>query len=188
VVRLPLSLYVDFFRTTPLLVQLFWIYYVLPVLTGITLNPFDAGVISLGLYEGSYISEIFRGGIAAVDVGQVDAATALGMTPWQVLRRVLLPQAIFMMLPAFGNQFLTLIKDSSLASAISLPELLSQGEALGAMTLYPLEALTVTGVSYMVLTLPLSTVLTLWHRGSLSRGLSQLRRIGGVVETERGMI
>ena len=111
-------IYVDFFRTTPTLVQLIWIFYVLPILLGFDLTAFVSGVIALGLNAGAFLSEVFRSGLESISRGQRDAAQILGMSRFQALRHVVLPQALRRVLPATGNVFIDLIKSSSLLSVI----------------------------------------------------------------------
>jgi polar amino acid transport system permease protein len=158
------SLYVDFFRSTPVLAQLIWIYYALPILTGQSLTAFVAGSLGLSLYAGSFFSEIFRAGILSVERGQAEAALALGMTQAQAMRRVILPQAVVRMLPPFGSSLITLVKDSSLLSIISVPELMRQSETLASLTFRRMEVLTVAAVIYFGLTFPLSRAVDSLHR------------------------
>jgi polar amino acid transport system permease protein len=158
------ALYVDFFRSTPVLAQLIWIYYALPILTGRSLTAFVAGVIGLSLYAGSFLSEIFRAGILSVERGQTEAALALGMTRAQAMRRVILPQATVRMLPPIGSSLITLVKDSALLSIISVPELMRQSETLASLTFRRMEVLTVAAVIYFALTYPLSRGVDYLHR------------------------
>jgi polar amino acid transport system permease protein len=158
------SLYVDFFRSTPVLAQLIWIYYALPILTGQSLTAFVAGSLGLSLYAGSFFSEIFRAGILSVERGQAEAALALGMTQAQAMRRVILPQAVVRMLPPIGSSLITLVKDSSLLSIISVPELMRQSETLASLTFRRMEVLTVAAVIYFGLTFPLSRAVDSLHR------------------------
>lgn len=161
---IPASIYVDFFRTTPLLVQLVWIYFALPILIGHSLAALEAGELGLTLYSAAFLAEIYRAGILAVPRGQTEAAVALGMKPRQVMRRIILPQAVVNMLPPITSTFMSLIKDSSIASIVSVPELLHQGQVLGTMTFRPTEALAVIALMYLCLTYPLSVVVNLLHR------------------------
>jgi polar amino acid transport system permease protein len=158
------SLYVDFFRATPVLAQLIWIYYALPILTGKSLTAFVAGSIGLSLYAGSFLAEIFRAGILSVERGQSEAALALGMSRAQAMRRVILPQATVRMLPPIGSSLITLVKDSALLSIIAVPELMRQSEALASLTFRRMEVLTVVSVIYFGLTYPLSRGVNYLHR------------------------
>jgi polar amino acid transport system permease protein len=128
-VRALAAVYVELFRGTSLLVQLFWLYYALPLL-GVELPPLAAGVIALGLNHGAYGSEVVRSAVLAVPKGQTEAAIALNMTPRQRMRRVILPQAFVMMIPSFGNLLIELLKGTSLISLITLADLTFQGMVL----------------------------------------------------------
>lgn len=143
--------YIEVFRGTPLLVQLFFLYFALPQLTGVTLPAFTTAAIGLSLFAGSYTAEIVRGSLNAVSPGQREAATALGLKPFQVLVEVQLPQATRIALPALGNQFIGLIKDSSLASVITVTELLLNTRGLVAATFQPVALYGATGLIYFLL-------------------------------------
>lgn len=121
--------YVDFMRATPLLLQLIYIYFVLPTV-GIRLEPFTAAVLGLSLNYSAYLSEVYRSGIQAIPRGQLDAAAALGMKPSLTMRRIVLPQAIRIVIPTLGNYFVALFKDTSLASFLTLQELLFSGQII----------------------------------------------------------
>lgn len=121
--------YVDFMRATPLLLQLIYIYYVLPTL-GIRFEPFMAAIVGLSLNYTAYLSEVYRSGIQAIPRGQHDAAAALGMRPSLAMRRIILPQAVRIVIPSLGNYFVALFKDTSLASALTLRELLFSGQII----------------------------------------------------------
>src|SRR6266404_5537810 len=136
--------YVEIMRGTPLLLQLVYIYYVLPEI-GIRLNSFAAGVIALTLNYSAYISEVYRGGIQAIARGQHDAAAALGMTRGLAMRRIILPQAIRIVIPTLGNYFISLFKDTALCSAVSIQELVFTAQVHAALnfqyfTLYTVVA------------------------------------------------
>jgi polar amino acid transport system permease protein len=143
---------------------LIWIYYALPILTGQSLTAFVAGSLGLSLYAGSFFSEIFRAGILSVERGQAEAALALGMTQAQAMRRVILPQAVVRMLPPIGSSLITLVKDSSLLSIISVPELMRQSETLASLTFRRMEVLSVGAVIYFGLSFPLSRAVDSLHR------------------------
>lgn len=151
-------LYVDFFRCTPALVQLVWLYYALPISFGFDLSAFSAAVVTLSLNMGAFLSEIFRAGIQSIDKGQREAAFVLGMSYWQSMQIVVLPQAIARVLPPIGSSMIVLVKDSSLASFIAVPEMTYQGQILQAATFRPVEVLTVVAVIYFVLNYPLTLV------------------------------
>lgn len=150
VVRGVTAVYVEFFRGTSLLVQLFWLYFALPLL-GIRLPAMAAAIIALSLNFGAYGSEVVRGGITAVPAGQTEAAIALNMTPSQRLWRVILPQAFPLMLPAFGNQLIELLKSTSLVSLITISDLTFQGVTLRTTTLRTTEVFSWLLVLYFVI-------------------------------------
>ncbi|WP_424952732.1 amino acid ABC transporter permease [Deinococcus sp.] len=143
--------YIELFRGTPLLVQLFFLYFALPQLTGLTLPAFTTAAIGLSLFAGAYTAEIVRGSLNAVAGGQREAASALGLKPGQVLFEVLLPQATRIALPALGNQFIGLLKDSSLASVITVTELLLSTRGLVSVTYQPVALYAATGLIYFLL-------------------------------------
>ncbi|MTI81833.1 MAG: amino acid ABC transporter permease [Firmicutes bacterium] len=138
-------------RGIPLLVQLYILYYGLPQL-GINLEPMPAAVIGLSICGGAYIAEIFRAGIQSIDRGQMEAALSLGMSYPQAMRRVILPQAYRRLLPPMGNEFITLLKDSSLVSIIAMTELLRQGKLLSNSTFRSMEIFLMVAVIYLILT------------------------------------
>src|SRR5882757_8099736 len=123
--------YIEAMRGTPLLLQLVYVYYVLPEI-GIRLDSFSAGVIALSLNYSAYISEVYRGGILAIGHGQHDAAAALGMTRGLAMRRIILPQAIRIVIPSLGNYFISLFKDTALCSVVGVQELLFKGQIVSA--------------------------------------------------------
>src|SRR5580700_3845238 len=156
--NIPLIAYIEAFRCTPLLVQLVWFYYALPVLLGIQIPATAAAVMTLSAYTGAFYAEIFRGGIISIEQGQWDAARALGLRRWHVMRKVILPQAVRRMVPPFVNQSITQLKNTSLVSTIAVPDLLYNGTLITADTYRPLEVYTVIAIIYFVLLLP-STML-----------------------------
>lgn len=166
--------YTEFFRNTPALVQLIWIFYVVPVLFGLYLGAIQAGVIALSLNAGSYLAEIFRGGIQGVSAGQRDAAVVLGLGRLVTFFHIVLPQAIRSMLPAMGNVFIGLVKDSSLLSVIAVAELTYQAQQLSTRTFRPLETYTLLAVSYFVITYPLSIAIVRYEK-RLRRGVTRQR-------------
>ena len=159
-VTAPLRAYVEVFRCTPVLVQLVWFYYALPVLTGIEMSAVMAATVCLSLYGGAFYSEIVRGGVLATDIGQTEAAKALGMSPWQVLRRVVLPQALRKMLPPLMNQSILQLKNTSLLSVIAVPDLLYQGQVIAHDTYRPLEVYSLIAIAYFAVLLPV----TMWAK------------------------
>ncbi|MBM3521622.1 MAG: amino acid ABC transporter permease [Alphaproteobacteria bacterium] len=167
-VRAAAGLYVDIWRSTPTLAQLLWVFYALPILTGVPLSVFVAGTITLGCHYGAYLAEIFRAGILALPTGQAQAARALGMTEPQVLRRIVLPQAVTIMLPTIASQFISLFKESALVSMISLEELMWHAQSLAGFTMRSVEVFTTTALIYMALTYPQTLLVNRLHRRALA--------------------
>ncbi len=147
--------YVEFIRGTPLLVQIMIVYYGLPE-AGIKLPPELAGILALSINSGAYIAEIIRAGIQSVPKGQMEAARSLGMTYVQAMRYVVLPQAFRNILPALGNEFIALLKDSSLLSVIAIAELTRMGMQIYAVTFNAWTPLLGVALFYLMMTLPLS--------------------------------
>lgn len=162
------AFYIDLFRSTPLLVQLVWAFYALPILVGHGIPPLVAGVGVLSLYVGSYLAEIFRAGIQSIARGQRDASLALGMTGSQVMMRIVLPQAAVRMLPPIASTVISLVKDSSLVSVISVAELIFNAQSLSAVTLRPVEVLTGAALMYFVLAYPFSLLAGFLHHRFLA--------------------
>jgi len=154
----PLRAYIEVFRCTPLLVQLVWVYYALPVLIGVDMSAAMACFLTLSLYAGSFYAEIFRGGIEAVDRGQWEAGRAIGMRQHRIFRRIVLPQAIQVMIPSFINQTILQLKNTSLVSVVAVGDLLYQGTVITAASYRPLEVYTVIAVLYFVVLFPLTLV------------------------------
>ena len=150
-------LYISFFRGTPLLVQLFVIYYGLPEL-GVQLDPLPAALIGFSLNMAAYTAEIIRAAIGAIDRGQWEAAASIGMTPLQTLRRAILPQALRIALPPLGNSFISLVKDTSLAATIQVPELFRQAQLITARTFEIFSLYLAAALLYWVLASLLSTL------------------------------
>jgi polar amino acid transport system permease protein len=142
--------YIWMFRGTPLLLQLFFIYYGLPPL-GITLEPFTAAVIGLGLNYSAYLAEIMRGAIESIDAGQMEAAKAIGMTYWQAMRRIIVPQTYKRLVPPMGNEFIALIKDTALVSTIAMVELMRAADQIFNAT-FNIFILIQAAIIYLVLT------------------------------------
>ena len=153
--RIVLTAYVEFVRGTPALVQIYYIFYVLPV-WGLTLNAAMAGIIGLGLNYGAYLSEVFRGGIRSVPPTQREAATTIGLSYFQALRFVILPQAFRNVLPPTVNYFLSLFKDTSLLSVITLQELTFSGLLLISTTFNSFVVLTEIAIIYFVMCYPIA--------------------------------
>jgi polar amino acid transport system permease protein len=145
--------YVEVFRAIPLLVLLLWVYYGLPVVFGIKLGVFAAGVIALSMSDAAFEAEIFRGGIQSIAVGQKEAAQSLGLSTWQSMRLVIMPQALRRILPALGNQFVYVLKTSSLVSVIGYQELTRRANELTLTEYRPLEIYTLLVLEYLILIL-----------------------------------
>ena len=151
-------------RNTPILVQLLWVYYVLPIVFGVRIEAMVALVIGLSLYQAAFISEVYRSGIQSVPSGHTEAAQVLGLTPIQSFARIVLPQAIRMTLPPLASNFVQLIKFSSLGAVISVSEITRRGMELSASTFRPLEIFTFIAVVYFVICWPLAMGIRLWER------------------------
>ena len=143
--------YVGAIRGTPLLVQLFLLFFGLPQF-GIVLPAFACAVLGLGLYSGAYVSEIVRGAIQSIERDQTLAAQSLGMTPRQVMRHVVLPQAFVRMIPPLGNEFIALIKNSALVSLLTIPDLMHEGQKIIAVSYRSLEVYLAVAAIYLVMT------------------------------------
>ena len=151
--RWVIKAYIELMRGTPLLLQLIYIYYVLPEI-GIRLDAFTAGVIGLTLNYSAYISEVYRGGILAVPKGQHDAAAALGMTRALAMRRIVLPQAIRIVIPTLGNYFISLFKDTALCSVVSIQEVVFTAQIVAARNFQYFTLYTVVGAMYFLVSFP----------------------------------
>lgn len=163
----PLIGLIEAFRCTPLLVQIVWFYYALPVLLHVQIPAVIAAGATLSFYTGVFYAEIFRGGIISIEAGQWDAARALGLSPWRMMRLVILPQAMRRMVPPFVNQSITQLKNTSLVSTIAVPDLLYQGTIITETTYRPLEVYTVVALIYFALLFP-STLLAQWYERRLA--------------------
>jgi polar amino acid transport system permease protein len=159
-VRAIAKFYVDFFRSTPFLVQLVWLFFGLPMLIDVSLTGMEAAIVGLALYIGSYQAEVVRGGILSLESGQREAGLALGMTASQLYRRIILPQAMRRMIPPSMNVLVVLIKESAVVSAVSVTDLMWRAQAVGTRSYRPLEPLTFAALVYIAMIMPLS----LWSR------------------------
>jgi len=154
--RLVSGLYIDFFRSTPVFIQLIWFYYALPILSGVTIDSVTTATLGLGLVHAAFYAEIYRTGLLAVPAGQREAGLSQGMTTAQVMRRIQLPQAIRLVVPPITSGVVSLVKDSSIASTLAVNELMFQAGTLNGLIQQPLEVLSVVAVIYLVLTYPLT--------------------------------
>lgn len=148
--------YVEVFRSIPILVLLLWVFYGLPVIIGLQLGLFATGVLSMALSDSAFEAEVFRAGIQSVPKGQIEASKALGLSWYQMMRLVVMPQAIKVILPALGNQFVYVLKMSSLVSVIGLQELTRRANELNVNEYRPLEIYTLLVVEYLALILLVS--------------------------------
>jgi His/Glu/Gln/Arg/opine family amino acid ABC transporter permease subunit len=148
------SAYTDFLRGTPLLVQILWVYYSIPILTGVVFSPFVSAAIALTLNLSAFVSEVYRAGIQSIGRGQREAALALGMSQWQAMRRVILPQSIRRVIPPLGSIWVSLFKDTAIVSVIAVPELMYRGKVLSIETYRPLEIYTAVAIIYFLVTYP----------------------------------
>ena len=160
----PLYGYVHLFRCTPLLIQIVWFYYALPVVIGVNLPAWLAAGLGLTLYMGAFSAEIFRAGIMSIDKGQWQAARALGMLPGRMMRRIILPQATRRMLPPFVNQSVLQLKNTSLLSVVAVPDLMYTGTLLVSETFRPLEVYTSLAAFYFIILYPLQKLAKLLER------------------------
>lgn len=153
-----LTFYVDTMRSIPVLVVLVWIYFAFPILVGVTFPPFWAALVALTLHIAAYSSEIVRAGIESIRPGQTRAGLAIGMSRAQILRKIVLPQAIIRMLPAFGSVLTMAIKDTAIATVIAVPELMHRAETVAGQSYRPVEVFTFVMVLYFLLLFPVTRV------------------------------
>lgn len=164
ILSVPAVAFVEVFRCTPALVQLVWCYYALPVVLGITLSPMMAALLALSCYGAAFYSEIFRAGLDTVDIGQWDAAYALGMRPFTALRRVIGPQAFKIMIAPLVSQFVLQLKNTSLVSVVTVPDLVYQGQMVASATYKPLEVYTTIAIIYFAILFPITQVARILER------------------------
>jgi polar amino acid transport system permease protein len=148
--------YIDSMRAIPVLVVLVWTFFALPIVAGITLPPFWAALLGLTLHLAAYAAEIVRAGVESVRPGQTRAALALGMSRAQILRRIVVPQAVVRMLPAFGSLLSVTIKDTAIASVIAVPELMRQSETVAGQSFQPIEVYTFAMLVYFLILFPVT--------------------------------
>lgn len=152
---LPATVFVEFFRNTPVLVQILWFYFALPILLPFEISPLTAAALGISLNSAAFSAEIYRAGIQSIDTGQWDGARALGMRWDQAMRRIVLPQAIKRMLPALTNRAIEIFKMTTLASAVAYVELLQQGKLIASLNYNPIEAYTAVAAIFLVFLWPL---------------------------------
>jgi His/Glu/Gln/Arg/opine family amino acid ABC transporter permease subunit len=148
---IPTRAYVEVFRNTPVLVQLMWIYYCMPIFLGVGLDAMTSAIVALTLCASAYLAEIVRAGIQSVDAGEVEASRAIGMSRLQTMRRIVLPQALVTMIPALINTFVSFLKYSALVSVIGVADLTYRAQVLSSTTFRPLEFYTAIAVIYFVI-------------------------------------
>jgi polar amino acid transport system permease protein len=151
-------------RNTPVIVQLLWVYYVLPIVFNVEIDSLTAAIIGLSIYSSAFIAEVFRAGIQTVPIGQREAAQVLGLTRLQTFTRIVAPQAIKATLPPLASNFVQLIKYSSIASVISVGEITRRGSELASSTFRPLEIFTFVAFVYFAICWPLSQSIRIWER------------------------
>ena len=149
-------LYIDSMRAIPVLVVLVWTFFALPIVTGITMPPFWAALIGLTVHLAAYVAEIVRSGVESVRPGQTRAAMALGMSRAQAVRRIVMPQALVRMLPAFGSLLSITIKDTAIASVIAIGELMRQSETLAGQSFQPIEVFSFAMLVYFLMLFPVT--------------------------------
>ena len=152
--RWPIVFYIDSMRAVPVLVVLVWVYFAVPILTGIAAPPFWAALVALVMQLAAYVAEAVRAGIESIRPGQVRAGLALGMSRAQILRTILLPQALVRMLPAFGSILSITIKDTAIATVIAVPELMKRAETVAGQSYRPIEVYTVVILAYFLILFP----------------------------------
>lgn len=163
-VKMLAAIYVDFIRGTPLLVQIFLIYFALPILIGHRIDPFIAAITACSVNSGAYVAEIFRAGIQSIDKGQMEAGRSLGMTWAQTMRYIIMPQAFKRIIPPLGNEFIAMLKDSSLVSVIGFEELTRRGQLIIARTYGSFEIWLTVAFIYLVMTFTISRLVDYLER------------------------
>lgn len=163
-VSLPAGVFVEFFRSTPPLVQLFWCFFALPILIGVRIDSFQAAVMTLSLQSSAFFAEVFRGGIVSVERGQWEAARAVGMTYSQLMRRVVLPQAVKRMIPAFLERAIELMKTTTLVATVAYADLLFEASDIAQKTFRPLEVFTAAAAIYFIVIFAASRAVQVFER------------------------
>jgi polar amino acid transport system permease protein len=161
ILRAPATVFVEFYRNTPPLVHFFWFFYALPILIGVSFEPFTAAVLALSTQSGAFYAEVFRGGIVSIERGQWEGAKALGMNYRAVLRRVIVPQALRRMVPPFVERSFELTKTTALASSLAYAELLYQAMQVNSITFRPMEVYTTIAVMYFIVLFAASNLMRL---------------------------
>jgi polar amino acid transport system permease protein len=167
-----IGLYVDLVRSIPVLAILVWTYFALPLVTGSSLSPVLGGILALGIHLGAYVTEAIRGGLTSIRAGQMRAALALGMSRFQAIRTIILPQALIRMLPPLGSLIVIAVKDSAIASVIAVPELLRQSQVLAGKTFRPFEIYTAAMLVYFLICYPTARIVDNIYRRLAPLGAS----------------
>jgi len=157
--KYPAIFFVEIFTGLPLLVLLIWLYYALPIFTGVNISALPTAIIGLSLNLAGFSAEIFRAGIISVPKGQTEASLALGLSRFQILTKIILPQAIKLIIPPLSGRYIETIKLTSLASVIAVDELLHSGQNLISVSFRPLEVYTIIALIYLIIIIPLTMIL-----------------------------
>jgi len=171
----PAGFVIEFFRTTPPLVQLFWFFFALPILMDIQMTPYLAAAITFSIQSSAFFAEVFRAGIISIEKGQWEAGRAIGMPRPQVMRRIILPQAVKRMIPAFTERAIELMKTTTLVATVSYADLLYQANELAQKTFRPIEVFTATALIYFVIIFGLSLCVQAVERRLAVSGDSTVR-------------
>ncbi|WP_158741867.1 amino acid ABC transporter permease, partial [Acidisphaera sp. L21] len=159
-----LVFYIDSMRALPVLVVLVWMYFAFPLVAGINLPPFVSALVALTLHLAAYVAEVLRAGIEGIRPGQTRAGFALGMSQWQVIRQIILPQALVRMLPSLGSILSVTIKDTAISAVIAVPDLMRRAESVAANTYHPVEVFTTAMVVYFIMIFPVTRDVDMLYR------------------------
>jgi His/Glu/Gln/Arg/opine family amino acid ABC transporter permease subunit len=162
--NIPATIYIEVCRNTPALVQLIWIFYCLPIFTGIDIDPIMSSIIALAINAGAYMAEDFRAGIQSVDKGQIEAARSLGMSYPQAMQKIVLPQAIRTLIPPLMNHAVSMMKYSALVSVLGVADLTYRAQLLATQTFRPIEIFTSIGIMYFIMSMTFSSVVRNFER------------------------
>jgi polar amino acid transport system permease protein len=163
-IRLPAAVFVEFFRNTPVLIQIIWFYFALPILVPFEINAFTASVMGIALNTAAFSADIYRGGIQSIDRGQWDGGSAIGMSYLQTMRRIIIPQAIKRMLPALTNRGIEVFKMSTLASIVAYAETIHQAKLISESYFNPIESFTIVALLFFVVLFPIVQLTYLLER------------------------
>jgi polar amino acid transport system permease protein len=158
-----LAFYIDSMRAIPVFVVLVWIYFAVPIISGYSFDPFWAALIGITIHVAAYVAEVIRAGVTSIRKGQIQAGLAIGMSGAQIVRKILLPQAIVRMLPAFGSIVSVTIKDTAIAAVIAVPELMRQAETVAGQSYRPIEVFTTVMVIYFLLIFPVTRLIDRYY-------------------------